>query len=501
MSSGQESSSRSIITVLKFVAALGAALYIILFAAVALLRITYPYELEWMEGAMADHVGRVMHGLPLYVEPTVDFVPFRYTPLYYYISAAVSGVTGLSLFSMRIVSVVSAFGAFVLLFLFVRRETGKNLPGLLAAALFAAAYPITGAFYDLARIDSLFIFLLLAAAYVFRFYPSMRGALIAGLLFGLAFLTKQAAGPVLALLLIPALFTNWRHTLICGFSALIVAGGASLIYSLASDGWYWFYTIELGDNIFPTEGVIASLRKVFVEDLLRNFPIAAPLALAALIDITIREDRRTRWFHLSFAVGLIAITFIARIHPGGWTNTLIPACAAIALLFGLAVGRLDAAADTFRSAVRQSALVSLYLLVIVQLAILAYDPGKHLPSDADRTAGQQLIAQIKSIDGDVYLPYHSYYATLAGKRSFAHFQAIRDVWSSPDHPKITRAMTDNIRTAINDRRFNAIILDRDFFIEEVRGNYTESGKIFDRPGVFFPRAGWAVRPERLYLPQ
>ncbi len=492
---------RRLIAVLKLVAGAVAAAYIIIFAVTAILRITYPFELEWMEGAMVDHVARIMHGLPLYVEPSVDFVPFRYTPLYYYVSAAVSGITGFSLFSLRLVSVVSAIGAFVLLFLFVRRETGRNLPGLLAAALFAAAYPITGSFYDLARIDSLFMVLLLAAAYAFRFYPSMRGAILSGLLFGLAFLTKQAAGPVLALLLIPALFLNWRYTLVCGFSALVVAGGASLALTLASDGWYWFYTIELGDNIFPTESFVASIRKVFVEDLLRSFPIAAPLALAALVDITLREDRRTRWFHLSFAVGLIAIIFIARIHPGGWTNTLIPACAAIALLFGLAVGRLDLAADTFRAGVRQSALVSLYLLVIVQLAMLAYDPRKHLPSDADRAAGQRFIAQIESIDGDVYVPHHGYYAMLAGKKTFAHFQAIRDVWSSPEHSAITRGMTGTIRDAITGRRFAAMVLDRDFFIEEVRANYTESGKIFDRGEVFFPRAGWAVRPERLYLPK
>ena len=499
--SADRDSSRRLVTVLKFLAAAAGLTYIILFAAIAILRITYPFELEWMEGAMADHVARIMHGLPLYVEPTVDFVPFRYAPLYYFAAAVVANITGFSLFSLRLVSVLSAFAAFTLIFLFVRRETGQRLPAILSAGLFAAAYPITGSFYDLARIDSLFIALLLAAAYIFRFMPSLRGAILAGVLFGLAFLTKQAAGPVLALLLIPALFINWRYTLACGFSAFLIAGGVSLIYNLATDGWYWFYMIELGDNIFPTEGLIPSLRKVFVTDLLHSFPIAAPFAVAALIDIIIRDERRTRWFHLCFALGMIGITFIARIHPGGWTNTLIPACASIALLFGLAIGRLDLAADTFRSAVRRSALISVYILAIVQFSILAYSPGKHLPSDADRLAGQRFIAQIKSIDGDIYLPHHGYYCTLAGKRSFAHFQAIRDVWSSREHSAIYNKMTASIRDAITNCRFAAIIVDRDFFSEDMQAHYTESGRIFDRPDLFFPKAGWAIRPEHLYLPK
>ncbi|MGK0262217.1 MAG: hypothetical protein ACI8UD_000857, partial [Planctomycetota bacterium] len=32
-------------------------------------RLFYPHELEWMEGALADHASRVADGLPLYCEP------------------------------------------------------------------------------------------------------------------------------------------------------------------------------------------------------------------------------------------------------------------------------------------------------------------------------------------------------------------------------------------------------------------------------------------------
>jgi hypothetical protein len=56
--------------------------FLITYVALAIRGLPYPYELEWMEGGMVDHVIRVLEGGSLYVAPTVDFVPFLYTPFY-----------------------------------------------------------------------------------------------------------------------------------------------------------------------------------------------------------------------------------------------------------------------------------------------------------------------------------------------------------------------------------------------------------------------------------
>ena len=50
-------------------------------------RVQYPHELEWMEGALADHAARVRDGLPLYCEPTAEHVPFLYSPLLFWLGA------------------------------------------------------------------------------------------------------------------------------------------------------------------------------------------------------------------------------------------------------------------------------------------------------------------------------------------------------------------------------------------------------------------------------
>ena len=81
-----------------------------LFLSVALHRIDHPFELEWMEGAFLDHVNRVLDGRPLYAAPTVEFVPFLYTPLFMTVAAAASAVAGEGFFAARLVSVAASLG-------------------------------------------------------------------------------------------------------------------------------------------------------------------------------------------------------------------------------------------------------------------------------------------------------------------------------------------------------------------------------------------------------
>ena len=42
-----------------------------LYLVLAVIHLSYPFELEWMEGGMVDHVRRVLAGQKLYVKPTI----------------------------------------------------------------------------------------------------------------------------------------------------------------------------------------------------------------------------------------------------------------------------------------------------------------------------------------------------------------------------------------------------------------------------------------------
>ena len=168
----------------------------------------------------------ILSGRPLYVEPSLEFTPFIYTPLYFYVAAAVSKVLGVGFLPLRLVSFVASLGCLWLIGRFVRRETGSWTWGIVAAGLFAATYRLSGAWLDIARVDTLFLFLVLGSIHLLRF---RRGPLDGGgwAADGLAFLTKQTALFIaLPLALYPLLFgRGWARI------AFAVAFGGFLIGS------------------------------------------------------------------------------------------------------------------------------------------------------------------------------------------------------------------------------------------------------------------------------
>ncbi|MFN3781621.1 MAG: hypothetical protein ACK4SO_05555, partial [Candidatus Kapaibacteriota bacterium] len=64
--------------------------YFFLTAYVMFSRLQYPYQLEWMEGGEVEHIQRLLDGKKIYCEPSMEFIPYIYTPFYYYIGVGLS---------------------------------------------------------------------------------------------------------------------------------------------------------------------------------------------------------------------------------------------------------------------------------------------------------------------------------------------------------------------------------------------------------------------------
>ncbi|HZS42180.1 MAG TPA: hypothetical protein VFF06_35365, partial [Polyangia bacterium] len=174
-------------------------------------RAAYPYDLEWMEGGMLCHALRLVEGKPLYAPPSVEFVPFLYTPLYPAILAVLSKLFGLGYGLGRAVSILGFGAALVLGYVFARREGGSRACAFAAMALPAAAFVPTGAWYDLARPDSLFLGLTTAGLLVGWWKRrSQAGVAIAAALLVAAFFTKQTASPFMLALGVALLLANPR---------------------------------------------------------------------------------------------------------------------------------------------------------------------------------------------------------------------------------------------------------------------------------------------------
>src|SRR5438874_66499 len=151
--------------IVKYLLLAASAFYIVIFFYIALSRINYPFELEWTEGGSVMQIQQILYGGKLYVPPSIHFMPFPYTPLYFYISAAMGAVTGVGYLPLRIVSLLCSIGCFVLIYMMVRRSTDSSFAAFLSCGLFAASYRYVGAWYDIGRPDMLFMLLMLVVAY------------------------------------------------------------------------------------------------------------------------------------------------------------------------------------------------------------------------------------------------------------------------------------------------------------------------------------------------
>src|SRR4029453_4997319 len=113
-----------------------------------------------------QHVHRVAAGLPIYPEPSPEFVALAYNPLYYELGAAVGFVTGLGLPMLRALSMLATAGSAFVLFGVGRRKTGSAWWGLMASGLFAAAYGVMECYLATAHADAFLVLCALAGTAV-----------------------------------------------------------------------------------------------------------------------------------------------------------------------------------------------------------------------------------------------------------------------------------------------------------------------------------------------
>ncbi len=479
-----------------------AVAFIALFLYVSLSRIRYPFDLEWLEGSMVVNVQRVFDGQSPYVEPSQDFTCYHYPPLYYWTSALACLPFGVGYFPLRLVSVLSTAGTFILLFLIVRRETKSLVLGIIAGGTYAAAYGCLSDWFDLARNDSLFIFWLVAGLYaVRRPKADLWTSAPAALLFLLAFFTKQPAIFVVAGAAFYLTLVNWRQGLLL---IALFAGGtviATLLLDWSSQGWYSFYAFKLaGEHPF----VLANILGFWKNDLLLVIPVWLIAALGfACFELTGWRDRRRLYFPLIVS-SAFAGCWISRLHESSVPNVNMPAYAVMAMTLPLALHalgqRLSASADRRLSALALVAAVA----VIAQFGVLFHNPAPRIPTKADEAAGWKFIDYLRGVQGDVFIPCSTYYAAMAGKKTFSHTMTTMDILMAKNEVLKKKLQTELVE-ALKQKKYAAVILpanDFGFAATAQKFNYHEVPfGLFDNDTVFQPIIGnMAVRPSRVFVP-
>jgi len=445
-------------------------------------------------------VQRVHTGHALYVQPSLHYVPWPYPPLYFWVSAGVAQATGVGFVALRLVSFAASLGTFAVIFAIVRSDARDRVAGLCAVGLFAATFRLTGAWLDIGRVDSLFLLLFLLAALVARRASSWRGGVAVGALVFLAFFTKQtalaAALPLLAWLLVrrPRVGAS-----ALGTSAVLVVG-STLVMNALSHGWYGYYVFgELGHQPLVSSAFIG----FWVNDLWHPLGIALLVGVAGVLGRwTSGRGGKLRpdlpGLDLVVVLGLLGASWVGRVHSGGSDDVLIPAAAGVALLVG------HACAAVRRSPPRWRLLATALLAgpLVVQLVQLRYPLSAQIPTAADRRAGDQLVATLRRLPGQVVVLDHPWYAAIAGKGTSAQGEAINEVLRSSDDRGRT-ALVGDLPGAIASPEIGAVVLDSP---EDERGFADALGRAFVAAPApllsgraFYPVTDLGLRPTELFV--
>ncbi len=423
--------------VARMAAALAGLVAIGAYLFVALRRLDYPFALEQLEGNSLVEMRRILAGQPLYPAPTAAYVPDGYPPLYFLVSAAVARALGPTYLALRVVSLASSLACFALLARLVQRETGSLAAGTGAAGVFAATYFAAGTWFDIGRVDSLFLALSVGALCAARRMRGPRGAVVLGLLFAAVVLTKQTGLAELAAVT-AALLTGPRRRLACVAAATAAAliAASTVVLRFTSGGWYTYYVFKQMSEHSLAYGNFGW----FWTALLTAAGLAAGAALigARLVP---REL-------LAGCAALAVEGYATLVHSGGSINDMLPAFLAVALLAGLALG-----SDRTRWVAAGAGLLVLGQSVFL---LASAHPSQAIPSAAARAAGERLVAGMRAFGGDVVDPDEPSLSTQAGLAPAAQPGAVFDVVRATDLAGIG-SYRHSAYYAVRNRQYSAIV--------------------------------------------
>ncbi len=469
---------------LQYATVLCSGWFAAVFIYVAFLSANYPFHLEWMEGHTVDIIQRLRDGLPFYDKPTLEYVPYIYTPYYFYLSAFVSFFTGVDFLAGRLVSIASTLGTVWIMYRWIRAEGGDRLISCVAGGLYLATYALSARWFDVARVDSLYLFLMVAGLYVFYFNRNRYGAVLSACLFAAAFFTKQSAVLALFPCFVVALYIQPRQALIAGATAAVIMLGGCIWLEITSKGWFSFYVYDVPAGHADDGRKISSFWMV---DLLPNVAIMMVVSMCTLIAACIIKGHKSCLWYGAIVLGFLGSSYLSRVHSFGHLNVIMPAHFAFSLLSAL----LPAMTAKRYAIVAAGAS----LAIIGQFTMLRYDPAPFIPNQQAIARGNALLDEIKTYKGDVMFSELQYVQPRVGKKTFsigmAGFDVMRSDLKGMNHVKY--AYVGSLINAVRKQKFDAIVTGYFLKVNELREHYyllktIDNPQEFVTGGVYFSRA-------------
>ncbi len=354
-----------------------------------------PYPVECVEAGMVQMVDRVLQGKPLYVQPSVDYAPFPYAPGTFHVAAALvsAGLDPLS--ALRGLNAVGMLLACLATFLLARAWQASWPLALIAGMWPILTDEITGYFLGVGHSDGPYLAFLLLGFWALYRSQSWRGAVLAGVFFGLAMPFKQSALMYGAVLGAGWLFVNWRRALVFGAATLTCAAPTLLPPLLRGDVWAQFWLFRFPSD-FPFHPVaIANLGRGLIGR--EAVAVAAMLVGVALVLGNGQNDRARRMLALVVASWLPSQLLVMGV---AYANSFYPAVAIAGA--GMAMGLTEltqrAKLDGARSRLVAGAVP---LIAVLQVLALIHDSGKFAGAPEQVAAWKTYVNWLRSAPGEV----------------------------------------------------------------------------------------------------
>lgn len=453
-----------------------------------------------------DQTSQLLSGGPLYAEPDLNHIPYLYTPLYYYVSAAVSMWTGLELWVLRAINLVCMVGTAALLGRLVWKETRCAMPSVLAGGVLLAGYQMSDTWYDVARNDGLYMLLVGTLILVLR--SKRRGTeYFAAALVVLAFLAKQSIGLLLPFVCLAAIAWGWWRAVRFGAAAALGLAITWGSYALASDGWFHYFVFAMPRAHNPQEdGYLINFLTKDIAQLVWTVPV---LVLWLLACIRGKQGKRLLFFTM-LTLGMVFSAWQSRLHAGGYKNAVIPALWASGLVLGLGTAQFRAGMRNRRDGTPMPLpqLVTgclLLLLASIQLFGMhgAVRLEKKVPTDAERAAQAEWKAHLQAVEGPVYMPFTGGLGEATGNVRAGHAMAMADILrhqentltlTTPDWRQwpIWAPMVQRMADTLKEERFAAVVVDSPY--------HHLWFKYFDMPALGYRKAPIPIKQPRLLKP-
>ncbi len=340
--------------------------------------LTYPFQLDYGEGAMLDQARLISQGQGIYKGLAgYPYAFSNYPPLLQTLTALLIPVMGVTYAAGRVWNVAAIVALAALIYHVVRVRGGDRSAAVLGALAFAGS-PYIYHWAPLFRVDLPGLLLsalgIAVVAASGKTVPRSWAPVLAGLLFVAALYTKHSFLAAPAAAFVYLLLRDRRGAAALLATCLAVGGGIFLALNAVTGGAFAFDLITTNVNPFDLGGLLGQIR-----EFVATFAVLVVLAIAAaVVDLRAAIVSAGRGLAALALLSVWDLYFVAALSTvllagkvGSWENYFFEPLFVVCLYAGLAVAQARMARPAWQPALS----VTLPLAMLLQLGLMLHTPA------------------------------------------------------------------------------------------------------------------------------